>query len=328
MMVASELAVDRVLRRAGLPNDLFSQADSSFIRLSDYFRICEQMALQSGDESCHISLRPLMVGTSELVQARLRSCTSMADVMEVLAGSYNIIHGHRYNQVQRRSGITTYVIDDTDFPYAFGHGEPFVILSLECLLVYVHTLLLSLDFDHVSSALRSIRTRGREEIAGNTHLNFWGVPIRRDAPVFALDYGPGLDNLAIDPSTSPVLTARTIYGGVADMLDRLEPFPESRPEIVERIVREITAGRYGQDEIATNLGMSVASLRRRLTDAGVQFRDIRAQTMNDIARSALDDGVAIAEIAESLRFSDSRSFSRAFVAWNGLPPGDYRRSHS
>lgn len=326
-MEASQLSIDRVLRRAGLPNDLFDQSNDPSIRLSDYFRICEQMALQGGDESCHVSLRPLMVGTSELVQARLQSCTTMAEIMEVLAGSYNIIHGQRYNQIRRRAGITTYAIDDTDFPYAFGHSEPFVLLSLECLLVYVHTLLLSLNFDHVSEALRSIRTRGHEEVEGNTHLHFWGVPIKREARIFSLDYGGSLDHLVVDPSVSSVLTARTIYGGVADMLDRLQPFPKTRVEIVERVAHEIIAGRHDQHEIASVLGMSVASLRRRLTEAGVQFRDIRAQTMNDIARAALEDGTSISEIAELLGFSDSRSFSRAFVQWNGMPPGDYRYSH-
>lgn len=328
MMKASNLSIGRVLRRAGLSEDLFDQPDHPSIRLSDYFRICEQMALQGGDESCHISLRPLMVGTSELVQSRLRSCTTMAEVMEVLAGSYNIIHGQKYNQVRRRAGVTSYVIDDTDFPYALGHGEPFVILSLECLLVYVHTLLLSLNFDRVSMSLRSVTTRGKGENKGNSHLHFLGVPIKHSARIFALDYGSNLDNLAVDPSVSPVLAARTIYGGVADMLDRLQPLPKTRAEIVERVAQEIAAGRHDQNEIAQLLRMSVASLRRRLADAGVQFRDIRANTMNDIARAALEDGKAISEVAQSLGFSDSRSFSRAFTQWNGIPPGDYRRSHS
>jgi AraC-like DNA-binding protein len=327
MMQVSNLSIGRVLRRAGLREDLFDQSGDPSIRLSDYFRICEQMALQGDDESCHISLRPLMVGTSELVQSRLRSCATIAEVMEVLAGSYNIIHGQRYNQVRRRAGVTTYVIDDTDFPYAMGHGEPFVILSLECLLVYVHTLLLSLNFGRVSTSLRSITTRGEAESEGNSHLHFWGVSIRHSARIFALDYGSSLENLVVDPSASPVLAARTIYGGVADMLDCLEPLPKTRAEIVERVAHEIVAGRHDQNEIAHLLGMSVASLRRRLSEAGVHFRDIRANVMNDIARAAIEDGKAISEVAESLGFSDSRSFSRAFTQWNGMPPGDYRRSH-
>lgn len=320
-MAASGLSTGHVLRRAGLPADMLDRDAATALRLSDYFRICEQMALLGGDESCHVSLRPLMVGTSELVQARLRSCTTIAEVMEVLASSYNIIHGHRYNQVQRRGTAITYAIDDTDFPYAFDPDDAFVILSLECLLIYVHVLLLSLAPPERALPLRSIRTRGKARAA---HLDFWAAPLRCGAPVFALDYDGDIDRLPVDPSTSPVLAARTIYGGVADMLDRIAPPARAGAAIVERVEREIAAGRQDQAGVATALGMSVASLRRRLGEAGVQFRDVRATMMNSIACTALKDGRPIADIAETLGFADGRSFARAFRQWNGVAPGMYR----
>jgi AraC-like DNA-binding protein len=324
MMAASELNPAHVFRRAGLAPDLFDAADDSVIRLSDYFRICEQMALQGGDESCHVSLRPLMVGTSELVQARLRGCTTMAEVMEVLANSYNIIHGHRYNQVQRRGAMISYAIDDADFPYAFDPDDAFVIVSLECLLVYVHVLMLSLVPAGSILPLRAVRTRG-PAAAGRGHLAILGAPLRPGAAIFALDYDIGLERLPVTPAASPVLSARTIYGGVADMLDRIQPATRATPDIIGRIEREIAGGRHDQTEVAVALGMSVASLRRRLGEAGLQFREVRANLLNSIAQAALDDGVAIGDIAENLGFSDGRSFARAFRQWNGIAPGDYRR---
>lgn len=324
MMTASGLVPAHVLRRAGLPADLFDQADDSPLRLSDYFRICEQMALQGGDETCHVSLRPLMVGTSELVQARLRGCATMAEVMEVLANSFNIIHGHRYNQILRRGHIVSYAIDDADFPYAFDPGDAFVLLSLECLLVYVHVLLLSLTPAGALLPLRAIRTRGPATARG--HLAFLGVPIRPSAGLFGLDYDAVLGTMGVAAAQSPVLSARTIYGGVADMLDRLGPIEPTGPDLIGRVERELAGGRHDQAEVASALGMSVASLRRRLGDAGLQFRDVRARYLNSIARAALEDGSSIAEIAESLGFSDGRSFARAFRQWNGIAPGDYRRT--
>lgn len=323
MMEASGLVPGHVLRRAGLRADLFDDSTGRPLRLSDYFRICEQMALLGGDESCHVSLRPLMVGTSELVQARLRGCTTMIEVMDVLANSYNIIHGHRYNQVQRRGGTISYIIDDTDFPYAFDPRDAFVLLSLEGLLVYVHVLLLSVARDGVPIPLRSIRTRGMT--AERTHLAFLGVPVRSGAGQFGLEYDAALEGVAVSAATSPVLSARTIYGGVADMLDRIEPVTPALPDLPGRVERELAAGRHDQAEVAAALGMSVASLRRRLAEAGLQFRDVRARFLNSVAQAALEDGSSIADIAESLGFSDGRSFARAFRQWNGVAPGDYRR---
>ena len=89
--------------------------------------------------------------------------------------------------------------------------------------------------------------------------------------------------------------------------------------------RELGAGRHDQGEVATALGMSVASLRRRLGEAGLQFRDVRAHYLNSLAQAALEEGSSIADIAENLGFSDGRSFARAFRQWNGVAPGDYRR---
>ncbi|MET0375279.1 MAG: helix-turn-helix domain-containing protein [Rhizorhabdus sp.] len=324
VMAASDLTPAQVFRRAGLAPDLFDGDETDVIRLSDYFRICEQMALQGGDESCHVSLRPLMVGTSELVQARLRGCATMAEVLEVLANSYNIIHGHRYNQVQRRGQLISYVIDDANFPYAFDPDDAFVIVSLECLLVYVHVLVLSLASGVLP--LRAVRTRGPAG-TGRGHLAFLGAPLRSGAPVFGLDYDIALENMAVRPAASPVLSARTIYGGVADMLDRIGPISAATPDIVARVEREIAGGRHDQAEVATALGMSVASLRRRLGEAGLSFRDARAALLNSMACAALDEGASIGDIAENLGFSDGRSFARAFRQWNGLAPGDYRRQN-
>ena len=324
VMEASGLVPAHVLRRAGLSADLFEGAGDGPLRLSDYFRICEQMALLGGDESCHVSLRPLMVGTSELVQARLRGCATMAEVMEVLANSYNIIHGHRYNQVQRRGGTISYAIDDADFPYAFDPEDAFVLLSLECLLVYVHVLLLSLAPGAAPIPLRSVRTRG--PAADRGHLAFLGVPVKASAGLFGLDYDASLESIGVAAAQSPVLSARTIYGGVADMLDRLGPVTTEALDIVDRVERELARGRHDQADVASALGMSVASLRRRLTEAGLAFRDLRARYQNSIARAALEDGSSIGDIAESLGFSDGRSFARAFRQWNGIAPGDYRRT--
>lgn len=324
MMDASGLVPGHILRRAGLSAALFDRPDDTPLRLSDYFRICEQMALQGGDESCHVSLRPLMVGTSELVQARLRGCATMAEVMEVLANSYNVIHGHRYNQVQRRGHLISYAIDDADFPYAFDRSDAFVLLSIECLLIYVHVLLLSMAPDGEGLKLRAIRTRGPATTRG--HLAFLGAPIRASAGLFGLDYDAALGPMGVAAAQSPVLSARTIYGGVADMLDRIGPLAPAGADLIGRVERELAVGRHDQAEVASALGMSVASLRRRLGEAGLAFRDVRARYLNSVARAAIEDGNSIADIAESLGFSDGRSFARAFRQWNGVAPGDYRRT--
>lgn len=324
IIAASRLSPERLLRQAGLAADLFAQPDDALLPLADYFRLCEQMALQGDDESCHISLRPLMAGTSELVQARLLGCRTLAGLLDVIANSYNIIHGRRYNRVSRRGALVSYEIDDTDFPYALGHDAPFVILSLECLLVYVHMLLLSAVPEGADIRLRRLTTRGSAQGPG-THLRFWQVPIRHEAPGFALVYEGDPDEVPVTPQSSLVINARTIYGGVADMLESLRPPPRT-DRLADRVMRLIAGRQADQAAAARHLGISVATLRRALEAEGTSFRELRVAVLNRDAQAALREGRSIGDVAEMLAFSDGRSFARAFRLWNGVSPGDYRRA--
>lgn len=324
LMRATSLSPEAILRAAGIDTPLSALGGSSPLALSDYFRICEQMALQSGDETFHVSMRPLMVGTSEFVQNQIRACRTLAEVMDAIAQSYNVIHGHRYNHVRRKGGSISFVIDDREFPYTLDHDDSFVILSAECLLIYVHALMLSLPAADQQIPLRTIRTRSKAKPAGFTHLSFWGVPVRYHAPVFALQYDASLESIAVDPERSRRFASRTIYGVVAAVLDRIDPGAMPARSLSERVSQHIGSGLIDQAQVAAALGMSVASLRRHLGDDGVQFRDLRSNILNQQAQERLRKGHAIADIAEELGFSDGRSFARAFRQWNGVSPAEYR----
>ena len=326
IMTASGLAPDSVLRAAGLEADALDPEACRVLALSDYFRICEQMALQIGDETFHVSMRPLMLGTSEFVQAQLRACRTLAEVMEIIAKSYNVIHGHRYNQVRKKGGAVSFDIDDREFPYTLDHDDAFVIFSAECLLVYVHALMLSLPAPDRQIPLRAIRTRSRGKQADSTHLSFWGVPVRYHAPVFSLQYDASIQTIPVDPDRSRMLASRTIYGVVAAALDRIDPSAMPARSLSERVAQHIASGLSDQAQVAAALGMSVASLRRHLAEDGIAFRDLRSGILNRLAREGVSQGRPIADIAEELGFSDGRSFARAFRQWNGVSPAEFRKS--
>jgi len=325
LMRAFDLSPESVLDAAGVSRAMLDPAANGYLALSDYFRICEQMALQSGDETFHVSMRPLMLGTSEFVQTQLSKCGTLAEVMEVVAKSYNIIHGHRYNQVRRKGGIVSFVIDDREFPYTLDRDDAFVLLSAECLLIYVHALMLSLPKASQQVPLRAIRTRSGSKRPGCTHLSFWGVPVRYRAPVFALQYDMSIDTIPVDAERSRMLNSRTIYGMVAAALDRMDPVAMPARSLSERVTQHILSGLSDQAQVAAALGMSVASLRRHLNEDGISFRDLRLNALNQLGQKRLLQGDAIADIAEDLGFSDGRSFARAFRQWNGISPADFRK---
>ncbi len=315
-----------VLNQLRLDSRLFDPGFEAAVRLSDYFRLLEQLALGSGDETYHVSMRPLMVGTSEFVRARLVACATLAEVMEVLAQSYNVVHGHRYNLVRQRGDSISYIIDDRDFPYALDADDPFILLSLECLLICVHALLLALAPDHERIAPSIIRTRGAACPRGATHLAFWGAPIRRRSSVFALEYPAAVGGIAVAPEQLAILRGRTLYGSAAAILDRIDPPATPGLSLSDRIKREMAGGLFDQAEIARRMGMSAATMRRHLEQEATGFRELRAAMLNNIACARLEAGEPVAQIAETLGFSDSRSFARAFRQWNGVSPSAWKRT--
>lgn len=80
------------------------------------------------------------------------------------------------------------------------------------------------------------------------------------------------------------------------------------------------------DDVARDLGLSTRSLERRLRAQGQSFRGLRALVRREIAEQYLrHSGVALGEIARRLGYSSVTEFHRAFRAWTGVTPAQFRR---
>ena len=81
------------------------------------------------------------------------------------------------------------------------------------------------------------------------------------------------------------------------------------------------------DEAAGKLAVSAPTLRRRLTEEGATFQQIKDQVRRDQAiYLLLHDNVPVHEIAEKVGYSEPSTFHRAFKKWTGISPGEYRES--
>jgi AraC-like DNA-binding protein len=76
------------------------------------------------------------------------------------------------------------------------------------------------------------------------------------------------------------------------------------------------------------MGISVATLRRRLAHAGTSFRRFSQDLRRRKLESLLAAGVHLDDIASELGFSDRRSLWRACNQWLGMSPSQYRKQHS
>lgn len=99
-------------------------------------------------------------------------------------------------------------------------------------------------------------------------------------------------------------------------------------DLVEQ-VRKLIINQPGRiatpEDIASQLHMSYRTLRRRLSDEGTSFKEIHNEVRMGMASEYLrQTELTTQEITYLLGYSEASNFHRAFKAWYGKTPGDYR----
>lgn len=117
---------------------------------------------------------------------------------------------------------------------------------------------------------------------------------------------------------------------VRQQLNQLLTIPIGQDELVESLASQLRQGLQEvprQNELAGELNISDRTLRRQLALRETSFSELRDATRLARARDLLTNTrMTIAEVAQSLGYSDARSFRRAFKRWTGELPTALRSS--
>ena len=99
-------------------------------------------------------------------------------------------------------------------------------------------------------------------------------------------------------------------------------------QVKDTLRRSLAGKRPTLQDVARELGLGARTLQRRLTDAGITFQQLVEETRRDLAHHYLkQSNVELNEIAFLLGFEDANSFFRAFQAWEGTSPSEWRTRH-
>ncbi len=155
------------------------------------------------------------------------------------------------------------------------------------------------------------------------YRRFFDAPVLFDAeetqlvlPASAID----APMTTADPGLLAVLTR-----AADDLLARADRDPPITSQVRRALHRALRSDDATVDRVARGLGLTGRSLQRRLRDEGTSFQDVRDDVRRALAQRYLDDGLAIAEIAFLLGFSEPSAFFRAFKRWTGQTPLAHRR---
>ena len=96
---------------------------------------------------------------------------------------------------------------------------------------------------------------------------------------------------------------------------------------VESLIKDaLPTGIPSIHHIADLTAMSNRTLTRRLSEAGVTYRDLIKKTQEAIAKDMLrNTDQSVGEIAFLTGFSEQSAFNRAFKKWTGLTPSEFRK---
>lgn len=320
----SGVCLGDILRDLGLGADLLTDEQAT-IGLGEYFRLLERLSLATQDETCHLSSRPLIPGSTHFAWSSIADARDLFDAMKRVAKAYNMLHGGHYNHIEMRGGAVAYVIDDRSFPYHTGQDQDYLFFTMECVLVFLHGTLMLVSGDGLQRHLRKVHSRRPAQAQRGRQLDFLGVPIRWNAPHYALVYDLPAAFLPIRASLGDLPPADAVYRKIVALIEAQEG-GHAPPPLAEQVAQRLRQGMRNQALVAADLGMSVATLRRRLDGEAVSFRALRHAIMADTAKAMLGQGLHMAEVADALGFADFRSFTRAFKLWTGMTPARYRHN--
>lgn len=316
--------VGRILDRIGLPSDAVIRAPRTKLPLVDYFRIQSEIARAMDDLTAQLSERKLLYQSGSFVVSQLKSANTLQDVLRNLASHFNMLHGGTYNSVRQSGDSLCLVLDNSEFPYRFKNNEDLTYFVRDALLIKVFCLIDSLTGGTATKALRRVSLVRRRNLTEDTLTAFWQVPVQYSKTVYELVFDYELACRPISPATNADLSADGVFSRVIRHLETLQPSADRRSFAV-RTEELIAEGLETQQEIADTFGISVATLRRRLSEESTAFRDLLLNNRMDRANAMLSRGASVTQVSELLGYSDVRAFNRAFKKCRGMSPAVYAR---
>jgi AraC-like DNA-binding protein len=310
------VSVPVVLRKAGLPRDLFQQT-RVLVSTGELFALWRAIDQVSSDP---------LIGVKLGVETKTERFHPMAiaalSTENLVAASE---HMARYKKLTAPEEILV-ELDEEEFTVGFRW------------LLAVDDEPSSLT-DYCFSWMRSLARHGSGTVVNPLRAEY----VQQRSNLRQIERSLGCDVVMGAPRNVIVFRAsdamKPFVTRNAELLDLLAPqFEEqlrqykeedSFLELVRRTIQDkLTGHRPSIDAISRALHMGPRTLQRRLQDSGSSFQRVLDEARHQMARYYLSNSaLELNEAAYLLGFEDPNSFGRAFRNWEGVPPSDWRETH-
>jgi AraC-like DNA-binding protein len=307
LMADAGISVANVLRRAGLPRDLFTSGQKS-ITIDQMFALWEAMEAEADDP-----LLPLTIGRAMSIEAFdaplfAATCSPNLNVAaRRLAQHKKLIGPMRLSVVQSETETVLEFLwpPDAKPPRSVSIGEPVFWVALARLCT--------------RHSIRPIRvTSPKPPEDSEAYRDYFGVPVTK-GPSYTVAF-------SAPDAARPFLTANDAMWDFFEpelrrRLSDLEAGTTVRERVRASLLEQLPAGSSSIEAVAHDLAMSTRTLQRRLKEEGATFQVVLDDTREALARHYLSaSDLSTGEISFLLGYEDTRSFYRAFRSWTGQTP--------
>lgn len=294
----------QMLSSAGLP------ADGTPIGHLDFWRLLRNNIDQTGDERHAIGPQTVPDGSFHLLLAAMRLGRDLGDGLTRLAAASRIVWSDLPLEVRQGHDLRLRVT-------GMASASPQHSLYVEMVVVVIHTACCWMTGQHLQPR-RLLAPPGDVAGAGSLFA-LLGCPIlwRGDAvelvyPASAADLGIIADRFDLWPSL------------LFETYRQITAEPLARASTTEQALDLLWQAPLDQSKLAGAMGISVATLRRRLADEGQSYRALIGQVRQQQALAALKTEVGLEDLAAGLGYSEARSLRRATHRWFGAAPSQLR----
>lgn len=308
-----KIAVPALLRRAGLPVGLFEQ-EKIYVTTAQIFALWRSVAEMSPEPGFGLKLgTELRFERSHPVAIAGICSRSFGDALQRLA---------RYKQLTCPEEIRVHrKARETWVEFFFSEAkeaQPDIMVDLGL------SWILNVARRGTDGEITPLRLEVTRRVQHRALLErHFGCPVHfssdRDALVFR---SSDLDRPFVTHNEELL---RVLGTQLDSELEAQNPGQNVSEQVKQQLRRLLAGRRPALQEVAQELGVSPRTLQRRLTDAGITFQQLLEETRRELARRYLKQrAMELNETAFLLGFEDANSFFRAFQAWEGTSPTEWR----
>ena len=153
----------------------------------------------------------------------------------------------------------------------------------------------------------------------------FGCPVEFNQPYNHISYR--VADLETRSAKADASIHKFLMERVKEETDGIEITPNKIARDVENLIKDaLPSGIPGITQLGEHMGMSNRTLTRRLSEAGITFRNLVKKTQEEISKDLLrNSSRSIGEIAFQTGFSEQSAFNRAFKRWTGQSPVEFRK---